>query len=167
MPSVIVQDSKNGENIMKYLLVIAVITPLAVDAVENGDTQAGISLGSPGAFNLVIKKELSGHPLQLAIGYVGSAYGIETGYSFYHDRDSFMRSWQAIAGTFRAEDRSRVLDMDAGGYRWRYDDDSWSYVGVSGTFQYGGFFLEPGLSVGTGDYSNPQLTIQVGWVWAL
>jgi hypothetical protein len=27
--------------------------------------------------------------------------------------------------------------------------------------------MEPGLTFGSGDYSNPQLTLKIGWLWDL
>lgn len=152
---------------MKYILAIAAIVPLTLHAADNDDTQIGLSLGTPGGINLVVKKSFSGHPLQLAVGYIGDAYGAEAGYSFRYNSDSAFRSWQATIGTFRAEDQSRALVRDATGYRWHYEDDVWTYLGLSATFQFGGFFLEPGLSVGTGDFSSPQATLQLGWLWSL
>lgn len=152
---------------MKYLLVIAALTPLSLQAADSVDAQIGLSLGTPGAVNLVIKNEVFGQPMQLAVGYVGTAYGAEAGYSFYYNSESAMRSWQITVGTFRAKEEKRVVVRDASGTRWWYEDETWSYLGVSGTFQYGGFFLEPGISAGTGDFSNPQLTLQAGWLWSL
>lgn len=151
---------------MKYLLAIAALLPMTLHAAESDDTQFGVALGTPGGVNFVMKKEISGHPVQLAVGYAGKVYGIEAGYSFYYNRDSAMRSWQVIAGTFKVEDNSTILDSTPDGYRVRYEDEDWRYVGVSGTFQYGSFFVEPGVTVGNGDFSESKLiTIQVGWLW--
>ncbi|GAC03879.1 hypothetical protein GAGA_1016 [Paraglaciecola agarilytica NO2] len=38
-------------------------------------------------------------------------------------------------------------------------------MGASATFSWGGFFVEPGISVGSGDYSSPQLLFQAGYLW--
>lgn len=150
---------------MKYLLAIAALLPVTLQAAEPDETQFGVALGTPGGVNLVMKKEIAGHPIQLAVGYTGKAYGIEAGYSFYYNRDSAMRSWQVIAGSSTIKDNALTYYSTQDVVYRVYEDEDWNYAGVSGTFQYGGFYIEPGITVGSGDFSSPQLTIQVGWLW--
>ncbi|WP_337843027.1 hypothetical protein [Rheinheimera sp.] len=117
------------------------------------DDQIGLSIGTPAAINFVYKGEIADLPLQLSGGYWGdAARGIELGYRFM-EQDSAFSSAQFLVGYSRTEDRHDEVD-------------EWSYVGVSATFTYKGFYLEPGLSIGTGDYSNPQLLLQAGYMWS-
>ena len=118
-------------------------------------TSLGLSLGSPAGMNFVIKSDELGVPLQISGGYWGDTIsGIEVGYSFYEQEKTFFRSVQLIAGYNDIEKNDNK-------------SDKWRYAGLSATFQKGGFFIEPGLTFGSGDYSSPQLTFQIGWLWGL
>lgn len=137
----------------KVFLVSLLLSALTVSKVNAEETEVGLSILTPGGLNFVVKGELFGLPLQTSVGYLGrgdtSLYGLEVGYNFIKNPDKFFRSAQFITG------HSDI------------DDDKWTYGGVSATFQYGGLFVEPGLTVGSGDYSSPQITMQVGWLWGL
>ncbi|MDO7086648.1 hypothetical protein WNY51_07540 [Pseudocolwellia sp. AS88] len=134
---------------------VTLLTLSCLPTLANESTTFGVSLGTPAFANFVIKSDKFGLPLQLSGGYWGDrASGIEVGYSFYQNKDSFFHSAQVITGYLHMEKN-------------RYENNRWSYVGVSTTFKNGGFFLEPGLTFGSGTYSNPQLMIQIGWLWDL
>ena len=40
----------------------------------------------------------------------------------------------------------------------------WTFLGLVYNLNFRGFFLEPGLTFGEGDYSNPQLALQIGYM---
>lgn len=134
------------------------VTLLALSSLPilaNESTTFGVSLGSPALANFVIKSDKLGLPLQLSGGYWGDKVsGIEAGYSFYQNKDSFLNSVQVITGYSETE-------------QTKFDKHSWTYVGVSTTLKKGGFFIEPGLTIGSGEYSNPQFMLQIGWLWDL
>lgn len=140
-----------------YLKIVSstllIITPYLSVAEES--TSLGLALGSPAAINFVIKSDKLGVPLQLSGGYWGDQVsGVEVGYGFYKNDDAFFSSVQFIMG---------YSDLA----RHRNRSEKWKYAGISGTFRKGGFFFEPGITVGSGDYSNPQVTVQIGWLWDL
>ncbi|MFV8782341.1 hypothetical protein ACNKU7_07955 [Microbulbifer sp. SA54] len=135
-------------------------TLLAVSDQGFAKDQFGVSMGNPGGINFVAKKEISGLPLQFAIGYAGAVYGVEGGYQFFRRDSGAIRSIQFVAGATRADE---VFDF----YRDSEDeyDLSWEYIGISSTIQYGGFFVEPGISATNGEFSDSLMSLQVGWLW--
>ena len=142
---------------LKFLKTTAftVITLTSVSSSAEELDSFGLSLGSPAALNFVYKSEKLGIPLQISGGYWGDKVsGVEVGYNFYKNNDSIFRSAQVITGY-------SVIEKN------RFDNHRWTYVGVLTTFKKGGFFFEPGLTFGSGTYSNPQLMLQVGWLWDL
>ncbi len=137
---------------------IIILTFLALGSFSTfayDSTNFGVSLGTPSLANFVVKTDKLGIPLLLSGGYWGDKVsGIEAGFGFYQNNDSFFHSAQVITGY-------SAINRNEGNTK------RWTYVGVSTTFKKGGFFIEPGLSVGSGTYSNPQLMIQIGWLWDL
>ncbi|MBA6288837.1 hypothetical protein [Colwellia sp. MB3u-4] len=132
------------------LLILSSFSALAEDS-----TSLGLSLGSPAGANFVIKSDELDVPLQISGGYWGDKIsGIEVGYNFYQNNDSFFHSAQIISG---------YSDIEKN----KFKSDKWKYVGFSATLKKGGFFMEPGLTFGSGDYSSPQFTFQIGWLWGL
>lgn len=148
--------------------VIFVSAPAFTYADENR-TQIGFSVGTPAGLNFVLKKNVAGLPLQVSGFYFGKIYGVEAGYSFYRNEDSHVRSIQLVAGTSTIEeDEHRYYTLSGNLYYEEYEDKKeWNYIGVSTSFHFGGFFIEPGLNVGSGEYSSPQLSLQLGWLWSL
>ena len=134
-------------------LTLLILSSFSVSAEKS--TSFGLSLGSPAGGNFIIKSDKLGLPLQISGGYWGDRVsGIELGYNFYQNNDSFFHSAQIITGYSETSEN-------------KFESDKWKYAGVSATFKKGGFFMEPGLTFGSGDYSNPQLTFQIGWLWGL
>jgi len=121
--------------------------------------EIGLSVGSPGVINFVYHKATGERTYRLAVGGIDSqTYGIEVGATLIRNPGELFRSLQVVAGA--ASMRNRVAPNLTVA-------DQWIYGGLSTTFQYGGFFVEPGLTLGVGDYSNPQLILQIGWLWEL
>ncbi len=44
-------------------------------------------------------------------------------------------------------------------------NDSWAYLGIFYNLNLYGFFLEPGITIGSGNAPNPQLWFQFGYVY--
>ncbi|WP_299806151.1 hypothetical protein [uncultured Shewanella sp.] len=139
----------------KIISCATLFTLFSFSATAEESTSIGLSLGSPAGANFVIKSDELGFPLQVSGGYWGDKVsGVELGYNFYQQKDSFFHSAQVITGYSDVEKN-------------QFESDKWTYAGISATFKTGGFFMEPGLTFGSGDYSNPQLTFQIGWLWDL
>jgi hypothetical protein len=139
----------------KKIKYVSLLILFSFPALAEDSTSFGLSLGSPAGANFVIKSNALGIPMQISGGYWGdNASGIEIGYNFYQNTDSFLYSAQIVAGYTDFRENNLKSDIR-------------KYAGFSATFKRGGFFIEPGLSFGSGDYSNPQLNFQIGWLWGL
>ena len=114
--------------------------------------QIGVSIGSPAVVNLVYKGTIAEQPINISGMYWDNSYhGIEVGYRIL-EKEELNATVQLLAGYTQIEDFDNT-------------NDKWRYVGASATFSWGGFFIEPGISIGSGDYSNPQGHLQVGYLW--
>lgn len=123
----------------------------AKDTNSNQKGQHGVSMLMPGGFNYVYK----GNKLQFAGGMTGGdTYGVEVGYRMPRKTQSAFRSTNVVLGYFRIETADDCFNC--------IPYEEWSYIGVSATFQANLFYIEPGLSVGSGDFSNPQFILQMG-----
>ena len=136
---------KNRKFKLNVLLVTLLLSSMNVNA---RDLQYGISFISPGGINFTTKATIAELPLQASIGYLADdMYGFEFGYSFLKNSSRTFRSVQLVAGSTKISRRE------------------WDYAGLSATFQRGGFYVEPSILVGSGDYSNPQISMQIGYLW--
>ena len=137
-----------------YFIFLSVLASNIYADNDNFDTEIGFSLGTPSAINFVIKKPVGDQILQFSGGTLGknTLYGLEVGASILYYPDKNWRSVQVISGFVHSE-RAWSNDKELG------------YIGISTTFRLGGFFLEPGVVIGDGDYSGPQMAMQMGWLW--
>lgn len=139
----------------RLILLIVYLTIINVNADEN-KKQSGISIGSPGGINLVRKGFIGGKPVQFSIGLIGSKlYGFETGYSFYYNESSSFRSSQMVAGLMVSPELSTTERK--GSY--------YPYIGITTTFQRGGFYIEPGISLSHNVTTFIIPNIQIGYLW--
>ena len=137
------------------VLTVAPVVSVAADSASPGPGhRAGVSLITPAGINFVYEANLSFATITASGMHWGesddSAAGAQLGVSFYRrESDSRFRSLNLIAGTSRLE------------------DEHWDYVGVEAMIAWDHFFLAPGLTRGSGTYSSPQLSLQLGWLWSL
>jgi len=131
------------------------------DQVSPVRSTYGITVGTPAALNLTTSQ------------YFGSKLGLRLsgGYLPGHC-DSHLAGLQ-LGVCWKLKERSNSL-FDAGlvfGYteiengRTAMDDELWRYMGVTGSYQWRSFFIEGGLTVGSGTHPNPQGVLQVGFIF--
>ena len=46
-----------------------------------------------------------------------------------------------------------------------WDKKTWDYIGIAYNLNYKDFYLEAGITSGSGSYSNPQIMFQIGYVY--
>jgi len=135
---------------VKRFIPLVTLVATSTQSYANDDLELGVSLFTPSAFNLVAKGNIDNHHLSVSGNYLGDdAHGIQLGYSLL----------------YRPGKGARSVDVVMGYSEVSYNE--WTYVGLNATFQYGGFFIEPGISIGEGDFCNPQLLLQMGWLWSV
>ncbi len=120
----------------------------------------GITLGTPAGLNLTTSQ------------YVGSKLGLRLSGGYWPARwDGFLAGVQ-LGICWKLRERCSSL-LDAAitcGYdeinhgRSIEDDNFWRFVGLAGSYKWRSFFIEGGLTVGTGTYPNPQGILQVGLI---
>ncbi len=145
---------------------------------QSGYPAFGATIGTPGILNLVGYYNFSNN-LQLRIqggglsrddpAYTGyysdevmtGGYGLQVNFGYLLSvSDHFEHCLSLSLGYM--ELYYQDYNYYFGKYSYDYD---WGYVGLNYNINWGGFFAEIGLSAGEGDFSNPQLMIQLGYVY--
>ncbi len=120
----------------------------------------GLTILQPGGINLVAGREFGRFGARIAAGYIGAAAGIQANFLVNLSRSkSFNHHVSLGAGT-------SYIDTPDSYYGSSYTiHRTWQYIGGFYDLNYSGFFLETGLEVGSGSFSNPQLALQIGYVY--
>lgn len=130
---------------------------------KNTSSEFGVTFGTPAALNLVIAKHFDKLMLKASgfyLGNVAKGLQIEFGYKL----SEFARTYHAISlvGGL-SELRAKQVSIFGGGES--YVQQNWNYVGIAYNLNTNGFYLQTGLSVGEGDFDNPQFMLQIGYVY--
>ncbi|HPI19980.1 MAG TPA: hypothetical protein PKY56_06375 [Candidatus Kapabacteria bacterium] len=122
-------------------------------------TEFGANFGTPAVFNIVLGFHSEKFGIRFSGMYLGSSYGIQASLplKFYESKDVYHAIALAL-GFSHIETEETVLY-----YKYTRARE-WTYFSLSYNLNLYGFFLEGGLSVGDGSYSNPQLMFQIGYV---
>jgi hypothetical protein len=114
----------------------------------------GVTLGTPSGLNLVFGYNINKIGLRISGLYLDQIYGTQFNISYlienYHHYEhgpTIFASYSRGAGTATSE------------------PFTWMGAGVGYYLNLGGFFIEGGVSWGTGTYSSPQAAIQLGYVY--
>jgi len=139
------------------MVALVLASPAASEATHETPSRAtslGFSLGTPAGINIVFAKDLPTTTLTLTGG------GARPG-------DHGIYGVQVAASLVRSERSRNFRSLNLiGGYSF-IDHETWTYGGVEGFFSWRAFFVAPGLTAGTGDFSSPQFSLQTGLLWAL
>lgn len=115
----------------------------------------GPTLILPGGINLLFGYHYSSFGVRGEFGVLpvdDEIYGFQVNVFYNLFRNKSFEHNVSIAGGFSHQDS------------YLYDKD-WTYLGLMYDFNIYGFFMELGLTLGSGYYSNPQLAIQFGYVY--
>ena len=140
------------------VLVLGIFSACGAHAASRFEPshQLGFSIGTPAGLNAEYMREFGEGAFFLSGAYFGSLYGAEAGVSVF--RTGTMRKHMAIylvAGhSFLRERNTRAKKR-------------WTYGGVEVLLRRRRLFFAPGISVGGGSYSNPQLMARIGFTWPL
>jgi hypothetical protein len=138
-----------------------------VDASEaNGPTSfplVGGSLGTPAALHLIGGYYMGPIGARASLGYLGRLYGAQLNlYRNLTRKEGFSQNLGIAAGYSNIphfvfdENTSRIfVDRTM----------TWTYISAVYDVNVNGIFGEIGLSFGSGSFSNPQLMLQVGYVF--
>lgn len=140
------------------------VTP---NTYPGGYALLGITALTPAGINLVGGYYGSTFGVRACAGYLGAIGGLQGNFVFNVVRSRrYTGNITVMFGYMSLTTTSHYVST-FGPYGARYDSDltrTWSYFGAGYEFNWGGFFLEPALSIGSGSFSNPQLLLQIGYV---
>ena len=144
-----------------------------LNSQNNDYSMFGASLICPGGINLIWGRQFTKHGIRAEIGMIPEKmFGMQLNYLFNLDkRESFEHNISVGIGYSYLKDNTYVSDSyyNLGGYvvdgYGYYRDDDWTYAGVFYDINIYGLFLEGGITIGSGDFSNPQLSFQIGYVY--
>jgi hypothetical protein len=109
----------------------------------------GFSIGTPAVFQGIIGYYFDGYGVRGSGGYYGQFYnGIQINFL-----KALKNSKDFTSNLSLATGYSQI-----GGREWTYGAAMWDA-------NWSGLFLELGVSLGTGNYTNPQLSLQFGYLY--
>ncbi len=127
--------------------------------IKKNYTEFGANFGTPAVFNIVLGFHSGNSGIRLSGMYLGSAYGIQASLPIkFYESENVYHAIALALGFSHIETEETVLY-----YKYTRARE-WTYFSLSYNLNLYGFFLEAGLSVGDGGYSNPQLMFQIGYV---
>ncbi len=122
--------------------------------------ELGINFGTPGGLNLLVGKWFSPVGIKVSGMNLGSMYGVQ-GNLMYKLSDNYSRchSLGLIFGV------SHIELEKTNGWNTETEIKDWQYYGAAYNLNWGGFWLEVGLTGGDGDFKAPQLAFQIGYTY--
>ncbi len=122
----------------------------------------GILIGTPGVFNLVFSSDFSNNfGIRLCGGGLsqytaGGEFNVL--YSLYKS-PTFDSHVYLSAGLLKIEEKEVAMN-----YEYQFAR-RWNYFGFGTDINFRGFFLQLGLSFGSGDFTSPQVMGGIGYVY--
>lgn len=118
----------------------------------------GATLITPASFNIRTGFNENRMAYHISGLYFGSSGGVQLNAMYAFSKSDNTENYIGLAlGTMTIHFGKAIGDFHAGDYKW-------NYVGPVYVLHTGGFLLEGGLSIGSGDFTNPQLLLQIGYV---
>ena len=130
---------------------------------DSSYSELGICYGTPAVFNLAIGPWYGPFGVRFSGMYLGSSYGIQMNLNYkISDSPNFLHSIGVAVGKSFIEGEEIAY--------FPFDDNftymkEWQYIGLVYNLNLSGFFLEGGLSIGEGDYTNPKFIFQIGFIY--
>lgn len=125
-------------------------------------SELGVTFGTPSLGNIVAGYHLNNLMFKASGLYLGDRRGIqlEFGYKF----SEYARTYHAfsiVGGLQSFEFFENCMPLT----ERKYVEKNWKYVGIVYNMNSNGFYIQPGICIGEGDFSNPNYLIQIGYVY--
>ena len=121
------------------------------DLREDSYQEIGINIGTPAALNLAFGHWFNSVGVRVSGMYFGQTNGVQLNLGLkLSDNARRRHALFIIGGISNIDLNNRVRE--------------WTFLGLVYNLNFRGFFLEPGLTFGEGDYSNPQVALQIGYM---
>lgn len=125
--------------------------------------ELGFTIGTPAGINLVLSKHKEQYLFRFSGMYWGSGLKglqMELGYKFSENRNRY-HAINILAGLLS------IKSTENQGFGTTIKTNNWQYFGIAYNFNLYGFYLQPGFSIGEGNFTNPQLMFQIGYVYRI
>jgi hypothetical protein len=139
------------------------LTANSIPVPEKKSLVLGASIGSPASASLVGGIYYNDFSLKLSgMAWSSSWYGIEGSISFAITRnENLIQSISFVGGRYSAKIKKVNMETNS-----EYDEiRKEKYFGLAYDINYDGFYLQTGLGIGSGDYGNPILLFQTGYLF--
>lgn len=149
---------RSSIRILKILIVlIGLVSTRHIHAQEEIDLrqesyqEIGINFGTPAVLNLAFGHWFNSVGVRVSGMYFGTTNGVQLNVGLkLSDNVRTRHALFIIGGISNIDLDNRVRE--------------WTFLGLVYNLNFRGFFLEPGLTFGEGDYSNPQVALQIGYM---
>ena len=132
---------------------------------KKGYPMFGITAITPGGLNLLFGQHFGNFGIRLQGGLLplsATMWGFQGNLLYnFQKSESFENNISIAFGQLN-------IPIKKGFSLWEgtiYENGDWTYAAVCYDFNTSGFFLEIGLSFGSGYFSNPQVLLQLGYVY--
>ena len=146
---------RSSIRILKILIVlIGLVSTRHIHAQEEIDLrqesypEIGINIGTPAVLNF-------------AFGYWFNSIGVRVSGLYWEQGANGV---QLNVGLKLSDNVRRRHALFIIGGTSNIDNTEWTFLGLVYNLNWRGFFLEPGLTFGAGDFSNPQVALQIGYM---
>jgi len=120
--------------------------------------EAGINIGMPAVLNLLVGRWFSPVGIKVSGLTLGEIYGIQGNLMYkLADSEKTCHSLGLIGGY------SHLVLEKSNGWEVVKEIKEWQYYGAAYNLNWGGFWLELGLTAGSGDFKSPQFCFQIGY----
>ena len=117
----------------------------------------------PGGINVNIGHNFEETGVRAAFGYIGGVYGFQLNFLYNLNKSEHFEHNVSIGAGYSAIEK---IGYDYDYYGYSIDDmRTWAYFGGYYDINVYGAFLELGLTIGSGDFTIPQFSIQLGYVY--
>lgn len=125
-------------------------------------TKFGATLGTPGGINILFGYDFANNiSLSTSFGMIPfDMVGIQANVMYSLTKEQKFEQGVGLAFGYSNSKNNAYY------FGERFDETrEWSYIGLVYDINYYGFYFQPGISIGTGFYTNPQLLFQIGYVY--
>jgi len=139
--------------------------PMPSRNVDHVKAELGIVLGTPSGLNLILAAHTTDAIFKISGAYLGpTLYGgqFDIGYKFSENKRTY--HGVGLGFGFANIGTTEITTNQWNQYEYK-ERNHWQYVAVNYMLNTYGFYLNAGLSAGSGSFSNPQLMLQIGYAY--
>lgn len=129
---------------------------------NNTEVTIGATFGTPAVGNIRVGVRTEKLAFHYSGGYWGDVFGFQLNPMLLLSKDE--KTYHYLSALIGYSHLKSEQIYRIGPYTIIDEGVNWLYGGVGYVFNTRGFFLELGLSAGTGSFTSPQLMFQIGYV---